>query len=344
MRSCATTRQSFMDDTGAPPEGAGRATGRPAGPAPYGDVNLRRFDLNLLPILRALLATHSVARASEILGLSQSATSGALTRLRAMFGDHLFVQVGRNLVPTPLALELQPVVENSFSGLHSVFNKRIFTPRQERRQFVVATSDYVVNELCSPLLDRLAQDAPNVSVKFVPTSLANRAAMVGGDIDLLLTPQSTSPDAENVHVTRLSEDNMCILSAADFPMPEGGLDMATYLAADHAAYAVSDGETFEQWALRQQGITRRIRIMVPHFVLLPKCVARGGLLAMMPRHIADRVAAEFNLRIWPVPFPIPPLCFSLYWSEVLHENPAHQWFRRLLGKAWTALQSNDATR
>ncbi len=344
MRSCGTTRQSSMDDASPPGDAVGRTAGRQAGPVSYGNVNLRRFDLNLLPVLRALLATHSVARASEILGLSQSATSGALTRLRAMFGDQLFVQVGRNLVPTPVALELQPVVETSFSGLHNVFNKRVFNPHQETRQFVVATSDYVVNELCSPLLDRLAQDAPNVSVKFVPISLANRAAMVAGDIDLLLTPQSTSADAENVHVTRLSEDRMCILSAADFPMPEAGLDMATYLAADHAAYAVSDGETFEQWALRQQGITRRIRIMVPHFVLLPKCVARGGLLAMMPRRIADRVAAECNLRTWPVPFPIAPLSFSLYWSEVLHENPAHQWFRRLVGKAWTTPQPAESSR
>ncbi len=337
MQFSATTRPNSMDDT-ASPDGGGRAAARQATPIPYGDVNLRRFDLNLLPVLRALLATHSVARASEILGLSQSATSGALTRLRGMFGNQLFVQVGRNLVPTPLALELRPVVENSFYGLHGVFNKRVFDPGHESRQFVVATSDYVVNELCTPLLDRLAQDAPNISVKFVPISLANRAAMIGGDIDLLLTPQSTSPDSENVHVTKLSEDEMCILSAADFPMPDTGLDMATYLAAAHAAYAVVGGETFEQWALRQQGITRRIRIMMPQFTLLPKCVARGGLLAMMPRQIAHRVAAEFNLRIWPVPFSIPKLCFSLYWSEVQHEDPAHQWFRRLVGKSWTALQ------
>lgn len=338
MRSCATTRPGFMDETDRH-DGPARAAGLKKQMAPpYGDVNLRRFDLNLLPVLRALLSTHSVARASEIVGLSQSATSGALTRLRGMFGDQLLVQVGRKLVPTPLALELLPIVENSFAGLHTVFNKRTFDPANEARQFVVTTSDYVVNELCSPLLDRLSEEAPNVSVKFVPISLVNRAAMVGGEIDLLLTPQSNSPDADNVHVTKLTEDEMCIISAANFPMPAGGLDMATYLAADHAAYAVTDGETFEQWALRQQGITRRIRIMVPQFILLPKCVSRGGLLAMMPRHIANRAAREFNLKVWPVPFPIPRLCFSLYWSEVLHENPPHQWFRRLLAKAWTTAQ------
>ncbi len=298
------------------------------------DFNLRRFDLNLMPILKALLTTHSVTRASEILGLSQSATSGALTRLRGMFGDPLLVQVGRQLVPTPRAIELQPIVEHAFSQMHKVFEKRVFDPLVEERRFIICTSDFIVGTLCVPLMNLLAVEAPKVTVKFVPVSAPNQAAMVTGEIDFMMTPQNNPAGEDSVHSTPILHEEMAVITTIDFPTPPGGLDMATYLAADHAVYAVSDSKTFEQWALDELGIVRRVRILLPQFTMLPECVAGTGAIAMIPRFVAERAAQNYPLKVWPVPFAMPTMHTSLYWSNVLDLNPAHQWFRETIQRAW----------
>lgn len=298
------------------------------------DFNLRRFDLNLLPILKALLATHSVTKASEILGLSQSATSGALTRLRGMFGDPLLVQVGRHLVPTPRAIELQPLVEDAFSQMHTVFEKRVFDPVIEERSVVICTSDFIVSTLCVPLMNILSVEAPGISVKFVPVSVATQIAMVSGEIDFMMTPQNNPASEESVHSIVILEEEMAIITSDTFATPAGGLDMATYLAADHAVYAVSDSKSFEQWALDELGITRRVRIMVPQFTILPECVAGTGTVAMVPRFVAERAAKSYPLKVWPVPFEMPVMRTSLYWSNVLHLNPPHQWLRQVIERAW----------
>ena len=82
-------------------------------------MDLRRLDLNLLVALDALLSERSVTRAGERLHLSPSATSGALARLRDYFGDDLLRQVGRKMVPTPLAESLQASVRDCILHLQA---------------------------------------------------------------------------------------------------------------------------------------------------------------------------------------------------------------------------------
>src|SRR5688572_31783698 len=73
-------------------------------------MHLDGLDLNLLVVLDALFSEKSVTRTGERIHLSQSATSGALSRLREYFKDDLLVPVGRKMVLTPLAEELaQPL-------------------------------------------------------------------------------------------------------------------------------------------------------------------------------------------------------------------------------------------
>jgi len=56
--------------------------------------NIRQTDLNLLIALNIFLEERNVTRAADRLGLTQSAASRMLGRLRASFDDPLFVRVG----------------------------------------------------------------------------------------------------------------------------------------------------------------------------------------------------------------------------------------------------------
>ena len=301
---------------------------------PENKMNLRRFDLNLLPILRALLATHSVARASEMLGLSQSATSGALSRLRVMFGDPLLILVGRQLVPTPYADALVPLLETTFLDLHSLLDRRMFDPAVEQRCFVISSSDFGIADLGLPLIRLLAKEAPGVSVRFVEISQHHRIAMINGEIDVMVSPRHIlDSESEEFNSVPLYEDEMVIISSASFPMPAAGLGLDTYLAASHACYGVAGSETFEQWSLARNRLKQRTIVTIPQFNQLPRYVAGSNCLAMLPRHVALIHADAYDLRIWPVPFPITKLEINIQWSHVLDRNPAHKWFRNLMLQA-----------
>ncbi len=69
-------------------------------------IKLASIDLNLLIVFDAVMQERSVTRAGVRLGLSQPAMSHALTRLRHMLGDALFVRSPNGMVPTPRAEQL----------------------------------------------------------------------------------------------------------------------------------------------------------------------------------------------------------------------------------------------
>ena len=82
-------------------------------------MDFRNFDLNLLRVLLEIHRTRSVTLAGQRLFLSQPATSQALGRLRAHFGDPLFVRAAGGLVPTELGERLAGVAADHLSRLQA---------------------------------------------------------------------------------------------------------------------------------------------------------------------------------------------------------------------------------
>src|SRR5262245_60969007 len=132
-------------------------------------VQLSGVDVNLLVPLHALLETKSVARAARQIGLSPSATSHALARLRALFGDPLLVRAGRQLVRTPRAEALQERCRHAVESLHDVFADDLtFDPKTMKRAFRVATTDHVQLMLLRSVDRLLATEAPGVDLYCLP--------------------------------------------------------------------------------------------------------------------------------------------------------------------------------
>src|SRR5262245_14686002 len=147
-------------------------------------MNLRQFDLNLLVALDVLLTERNVTRAGERLYLSQPAMSGILSRLRHLFNDELLVRVGRNLEPTAFAAQLAQPVHECVQRIEDLLNtQRPFVPETESRSFLIAASDYVVLLLLGPLVKRLTERAPNISVRFVSLTPAVGDRLAMGEID-----------------------------------------------------------------------------------------------------------------------------------------------------------------
>ncbi len=123
------------------------------------------MDLNLLPILAALFEMRSVSRAADLLNVTQPAVSRALQRLRAYFGDPLFVRGKGGLVPTQRALEMEPVLTGILRSLEGMLSPPVFDPMTLEREFVLTGSDYCENVLLPPMLRALRGRAPGVTAR-----------------------------------------------------------------------------------------------------------------------------------------------------------------------------------
>ena len=131
------------------------------------DVQLRRLDAGLLLIFEAILRERNLARAGDALGLTPSAVSHALARLRDIFADPLFLRRPQGVEPSPRALALREPVERALSALRGALaDVDAFRPETIDRVFQIASLDAPIAALAPGLLARLAHEAPKARLAF----------------------------------------------------------------------------------------------------------------------------------------------------------------------------------
>src|SRR3990172_1394521 len=130
-------------------------------------IDLRRADLNLLVVFQVLYAERHVGRAAQRLALTQSATSHALSRLRDLFGDPLFVRHPKGVEPTARALALAPAIEDILNRAQSILASPEFDPGVPS-SFTIATIDLTVPTIIVPLIEHLRRVAPAIDLRVVP--------------------------------------------------------------------------------------------------------------------------------------------------------------------------------
>src|SRR5579871_3551373 len=108
----------------------------------FDQLQIRKLDGGLLLVFRELLARRQASAVARHLGLSPSSISHALTRLRDLFGDPLFIRRSHGLEPTRRALELSPRIEALVEAIgQSVSGEPAFDPAVSRRRFRIACAD-----------------------------------------------------------------------------------------------------------------------------------------------------------------------------------------------------------
>jgi DNA-binding transcriptional LysR family regulator len=285
---------------------------------------LRGANLNLIPMLRVLLKESSVSRASEALGLSQSATSGALARLRTLIGDPILVKVGRSMRLTPRARELMGPLELLCGSLEALLHENEFDPAHTERQFVVAAPDFVTLLTGNPIIEALRSGAPKVSVSFTEVSSDLAERLASGAVDLAVVDLGGLPwkgVAERVVYT----DQLAAVVNRDHPLALKGHCTA------------EDLEAYPQVRWRS-GVMPDAPIAIPaaasvpvysrHFSALPLLALRSDCVAIVPRCFAEWMAQILPLAVLDLPYPVRPIEIGLVWSKVHESDPAHRWFRR----------------
>lgn len=285
-------------------------------------VDAFNLDIRALQTFVAVLDEGSVSRAAVKLGVSQSAVSHTLDRLRNALGDPLFVKSGRGIAPTRYAVQAGPHVRQILDDLHSLASGPPFTPATAEFTFTVAANDYERDLLLPPLMQRLRQQAPGIMLQVIASGIPD-AGMLRKDIcDLILSPHA--PEATDIMQRGLMGDRMVVFYDPDQrAAPETVTD---YLKADHIALVFDSGEKPALEAgLSARGLTRRNLVTVSNFSGLPEFLRGSDMLVTAPERMSRHLLRDFA-RV-PLPFSYKPFTLLMVWHRRNQNDPAHRWLR-----------------
>lgn len=299
-----------------------------------------RLDLNLFVVLDAIHAEGNITRAARRLNLTQPALSHALGRLRAVFGDPLFVRRGSAMVPTPLTRSLIGDVQQALKTLTlSAQRNRAFDPAEARRGFTVGVRDVLESRLLPPLMAALRAEAPAVTVAFVRIERREvESELAAGTLDLAVDLALNL--SERVRRVRLLRDTLVVVARDDHPAIGPDCTLEDYLRQGHILVSSRrQGMGLEDMELARMGRHRSVVLRCQQYFAACRVVARTDLLLTMPEQYAHTANTNLPNRILPAPFTAPPLDVHLYWHEAADADPAIHWLRERI----RTLSGTDAT-
>lgn len=298
-------------------------------------MNINTVDLNLFLVFQAVYATGSVTQAGERLGLTQSAVSAALKRMRERFNDPLFVRTTNGMAPTPLAQRLISPVDEGLSRLLEALDQGIeFDLTTTRRTFRIAINDIGQLALAPPLFAQARQEAPLLRFETVDASVSEaRVQMQSGQIDLAIG--SWEPLGPSFYQQRIFDEGFFVLMRRDHPLARRpSMSMDDYVASEHVAYR-PQGTTDNalQQAVDGAGILhkRQVVLTAAHSLGLSAIVRTSNLLLTAPSRLATAlVAMHADLLMLPAPFEVTPLEIRQQWHERFHRDAGNRWLRELV--------------
>lgn len=287
------------------------------------------LDLNLLEALDALLHELNVTRAAARIGISQSAMSHKLARLREVFGDPLLVGGRGGMVPTPEAQRIGRTIRQPFLDLRAAMqDTSAFDPATSTRRFMMVSPDYAAFSFLPRARVLVAQEGPLTSLVIREPWPGMVDALRDGTLDLI-AGVDLAPAAGLIR-TKLFQDALVCVVRHDHPRVGKHLDLETFAALPHLLVTRDpEGTGPVDAALAAHGLKRHVAMRVPYHLAAPFIVARSDLLVMTTLALAMDAARLLPLRILRCPLPLPVLKVTMAWHERNQNDPAHKWFREI---------------
>ncbi|MGW7436601.1 LysR family transcriptional regulator [Streptomyces sp. NPDC054849] len=284
-------------------------------------------DMRLLPALDALLQAGSVTGAACQLELSTAAMSRILSKIRLVVGDPLLVRAGRRLVPTPRALELQPVV-------HALVRQAeaILMPQQdaglagERRTLTIASEFGYTAALGPALLARAGKQLPRVSFRFLTKKGPGASPLREGTVDIEIGAiDDPSPE---LRLDLLGQEPFVGVTGAGNPLLRRPMTPGAFAAARHVNVSPAGGTAGPvDVPLKEIGLHRRVIASVPDFLSALFLLPRTDMVATLPRTLATSQDCPLDIEIFELPVQIAPLGICQAWHPRHEADPVHIWLR-----------------
>jgi len=298
-------------------------------------IEPHQIDLNLLAVFQAVYRERQISGAARRLGLSQSALSNALARLRRVFDDELFVRTGQGMQPTPLAQALAEPVGAALAQVTLALNQRsAFDPATSTRRFTIAMTDVGEVHFMPALIERCRLAAPLLRISSRRAGSAQlKEEMESGRVDLAIGPFEDMSEA--LYQRLLFRQPYVSMLRRGHPLTEGTVDLARFAAAEHL-FVESNEAPYDRinQLLEKAGLGAGARFRVPHFSALPYIVGASDLVVTVPLKLAERAGAPFGLAWITPPLDLPPLQTNMFWHRRYNQDPGNQWLRALVADSF----------
>lgn len=283
------------------------------------------LDGHLLQLLLAVVEEASVTRAAQRLGVTQSAVSHGLDKLRAIVGDPLFVRSGRGIVATARALQLVTPARQLLEQMQGFVTLGGFDPSTFKGQVTVAANDLQRDLLLPGMLQRLRQQAPGLALRVIPSGVPQAEMLRDGHCQLIISPRP--PEVADLMQKRLFEDRYVVFF--DAAVRRAPVDRAEYLAAEHVTVVYEPRRALDiDDTLLQAGVQRRFVASVPGFAGIAAFVRGSDRLCTAPSLLREH--ALRGLAWAEPPLPCPALPMYLIWHARHQADPLHRWLRQAL--------------
>ena len=289
-------------------------------------IHTRDLDLNLLQTFHAVHASRNVSRAAERLGVSQPTVSHALRRLRLLHRDPLFVRTQGGMAPTAKAERLAKAVEHALTTLEvAIRETETYDPARSDRTFRMHLSDIGETIFLPPLIRALASDAPGVRLEaFQLDDKDILPALESGRIDLAL---GFIPALTGVQRRFLLSEHYVVVMRGGHPLARRRPTRAALAALD---YALVRSHPATARALQELGVRDRVRLTLPHFMVLPRILAETDLAVVMPSRLAAVFAQFGDYAVWEPKVGMPSFDVSVQWYWRYENEPGNRWLRELI--------------
>ena len=291
-------------------------------------IDISSLSVSTLQALVAIQHWGSLSKAAERIEVTQSTLSHTLKRLRAAFGDELFIRHGRGVVPTLRCDELVAGVQRLLDQLADLAEPPSFAASTSAHRFTLSCNFYERFLLLPHLVRQFRRLAPAAQLNVIQSNLRGHEQLNSGQCDVLISPLLA--ETSGLYRRAVMADRYACFVDRAHPLAEAPLSLEAYAAANHIAVNYDGGwRPFYRSALDALGVSIRPRVELPSFGAIGSILEGSDLILTAPAALAS-VLLPKAVMLEP-PFAADFEVF-MFWTARQHDSPANGWLRQLVAE------------
>ncbi|HAC34368.1 MAG TPA: hypothetical protein DCF45_07610 [Gammaproteobacteria bacterium] len=296
-------------------------------------MNLRKLNLNLLLVFDHIWSTRNLTQVASQLNMTQPGVSTSLNRLRELFNDPLFKWNGNTMTPTPRARQLAPRIHALLVEMDQLIGGSSNDIAETKREFVLASVDWVFADSGNGLLLRVRNQAPGIKLRFEHLSLAMFEQQERYGIDLIIAPDvgllNTTLEKRQIYedsfIGVAAKDNLSVGKRPSInkfaTLPKIQLNTAGLAVSHHHSVntekAANGSSAGGDWSVQTYS-----------YLTIPFLLQQSDCVAVVPKRLAQHLEGVTDIRTFTLPRSFGPLPIFLYWPKQFNDDLQHTWLRQ----------------